>query len=168
MRTRHLLGAVVGVGLLVAALGLSVTPPAVTEASWARVSQGTGSFTAGVTPPPGTFSCSGGGTFVLGNTSPPVVYTWAAAGTPANALPITDYYWTLTSGATLVSSGTTTLTARTVSIASDSVAAGTYTFSVVARGPGGWNSTAKTGTYTKTDAILFVLLGTSGCTVTLA
>lgn len=157
---------VCGVTLLAAAVALGGMTPQQTEASWARGTVSAGSLTAGVTQPPGTLGCSGGGTFVFGNTPPTVTFTWAAPATPANALPITDYAWTLTQGATVAASGTSTTAARSAAITGNLVAAGTYTFTVVSRGPSGWNSVAgPTGTYTKTAAILGVLLGTSGCSV---
>ena len=98
---------------IVAIVGLAPQP---TEASWVRGSFARGTFTAGVTQPPGALGCSGGGTFIFGNTPPTVTFTWAAPATPANALPITDYYWTLTQGATLVTSGTSTAAARSAAI----------------------------------------------------
>ena len=138
-----------------------------TRAAWLDNEYTRASLAAAVVPPPGTLTCNGGGTFVLGNTPPTVNFTWAAAATPANGLAVTDYYWTLMSGATLITSGTTTPTARTAAITGTTVpAAGNYAFKVVARNTSGWvSTTGVTGTYSKTDAILGLLLGTSGCTV---
>lgn len=150
--------------LLVAVVALASVPAQQTEASWVRNTAARGTFTAGVTQPPGALGCSGGGTFIFGNTPPTVTFTWAAPAAPANALPVTDYAWTLTQGATVVTSGTTV--PRSVAVTGNLVAVGTYTFTVVSRGPSGWNSVAgPTGTYTKTAAILGILLGTSGCSV---
>jgi hypothetical protein len=162
-RLRPALAVSMGVVLvLVTLFGIGATRAAWHDAEYARASLATA-----VVPPPGALGCSGGGTFVLGNTPPTVTFAWAAAGTPANALPVTDYYWTLMSGSTLITSGTTTTTARTAAIAGTVVpAAGNYAFKVVARNSSGWvSATGPTGTYTKTDAILGILLGTSGCTV---
>lgn len=138
-----------------------------TRASWLDDEYARASLSSGAVPPPGTLSCSGGGTFVFGNTPPTVTFSWASAGAPANALPLSDYYWTLMQGTTLITSGTTTTTARSAAIAGTVVpAAGNYTFKVVARSAGGWvSTTGPTGTYSKTNAILGVLLGTSGCSV---
>ena len=152
------------VTLLVAVLTLACVPPQQTEASWVRGSAARGTLAAGVTPPPGAPSCSGGGTFVLGNTPPTVTFTWATPTTSTSSLPVTDYAWTLTLSGTVVASGSGA--ARSAAVTGSLVTAGTYTFTVISRGPSGWNSVAgPTGTYTKTNAILGVLLGTSGCSI---
>jgi len=161
-RLRPLLAVSMGVVLMLVTLfGIGAT-----RAAWQDREYTSATLATAVVPPPGVLSCSGGGTFVLGNNPPTVTFAWAAAGTLPNALPVTDYHWTLTSGATVISSGTTTTTARTAAITGTVVpAAGYYDFKVVARSASGWVSTPATGTYRKTDAILGILLGTSSCTV---
>jgi len=159
MRSRHVLAAVVGFGLLAVSLGLSVSPPASTEAAWARASTATGSFTAGTTLPPTGLACSGGGVGVVGN-PPSVTFTWAA---PANSLPISGYVSTLTLNGSVVS--TTTNAALGIVIPGNTLATGTYVLSVVSDGPGVWDSTAVTGTYNKTVPILGLLLGAATCSV---
>ena len=164
MNRMRVAGAIAGAAALL--LVATSTLPAETEAAWTTQTAAQGQFTAGVTPPPGTLACSGGGTFILGNTPPTVTFTWAAAANPAGALPVSGYAWTLSQGATVISSGTTTTTARTASIPGTLTTAGNFAFTVTATGPGGWISQpGPAGTYTKTDAILFILLGTSGCSV---
>ena len=159
---RPILAAAMGLVLLAVTLfGIGAT-----RAAWLDQEYSRATLTASVVPTPGTLSCSGGGTFVFGNTPPTVTFAWLAASTPANAAPVTDYYWTLMSGSTLITSGTTTPTARTAAIPGTTVpAAGNYTFKVVARSSGWVSGTSRTGTYSKTDAVLGILLGSSGCSV---
>ena len=161
-RLRPALAVSMGVVLvLVTLFGIGATRAAWQDSEFARAS-----LTTAVVPAPGTLTCSGGGTFVLGNTPPTVNFAWGAAGSPPNSLPVTDYHWTLTTGTTLIASGTTTTTARTAAITGTAVpAAGYYDFRVVARSASGWVSAPAGGTYRKTDAILGLLLGTSSCTV---
>jgi len=151
--------AIVGAGLLLAALALSASPPEQTEASWARASAGSGSFTAGTTLPPTGLACSGGGIGVIGN-PPSVTFTWLA---PTGSLPITGYHSTLTLNGVVVS--TTTNAALGIVIPGNTLATGTYVLSIVSDGPGTWDSVAATGTYNKTVPILGLLLGAATCSV---
>lgn len=159
MRARHALAGVVGAGVLLGSLALTISPPAETEASWARPSYGAGSFTAGTTLPPTTLACSGGGIGVIGD-PPSLTFTWAA---PTGSLPITGYISTLKLGATVVS--TTTNAALGIVIPGNTLATGVYTLTVVSDGPGIWDSTAVSGTYNKTAPILGLLLGAATCSV---
>lgn len=159
MRSRHALAGVVGVGLLVTALTISISPPEQTEAAWARATTARGSFTAGTTLPPTGLACSGGGVGVVGN-PPSVTFTWAA---PTGSLPLSGYIATLYLGATVVS--TTTNAALGIVIPGNTLATGVYTLTVVSDGPGVWDSTAVSGTYNKTAPILGILLGAATCSV---
>ena len=161
-RLRVILASAMGLLLL----GITLFGIGATRASWLDREHAQASLSSAVVPPPGTLTCNGGGTFVLGNTPPTVNFVWAAAATPANGLPVVDYYWTLVKDGVLVTSGTSNTTTRTAAITGTLVTAGTYTFKVVARSASGWvSTTGQTGTYAKSDAILGILLGLSACTV---
>lgn len=161
-RVRTALAVAMGVVLMLVTLfGIGATRAAWQDREYARATLATA-----VVPAPGALTCSGGGTFVFGNNPPTVTFAWAAAGTVPNALPVTDYYWTLVKDGVQVTSGTSSTATRTAVITGTLVTAGTYTFKVVARSASGWvSTTGPTGTYAKSDAILGVLLGLSGCTV---
>jgi hypothetical protein len=116
-----------------------VTTAASTEASWTTSETGTGSFTAGTVNPPRTLSCS------QPLLSSPT-FNWVAP--IAGGLTVSGYQWSLISGvSTVVASGSTALPTATPS-PGGLLTTGTYKFSVVSTGPGGWTSVpGPTGTY---------------------
>jgi hypothetical protein len=119
---------------------VAVTSAASTDASWTTAETGTGSFTAGVVGPPRTLTCT-----QSAQSGP--VFDWVEPA--AGGLPVSSYHWALTDNTSaVVASGD--VTSPTATPAPDgTLATGTYTFSVVSTGPGGWTSVpGLTGTYT--------------------
>ncbi|MCU1533806.1 MAG: hypothetical protein JWR53_287 [Glaciihabitans sp.] len=122
------------------------TTAAWTDASWTKAETGTGSFTAGIVNPPRTLTCS------QGLFSSPT-FSWVAP--VAGGLTVSGYRWSLISGTgTVVASGSTTLLTASPS-PGGLLTTGTFKFSVVATGPGGWTSVpGPTGTYNITAGLL--------------
>ncbi len=137
--------------LLVAASVALCTTTAQTDAAWSDTEVGTSSqLSAGTVAPVTQMTCTAG-------LLQPVTYSWTA---PAGGLARTGYRWTVTGA--LSGSGTLAPTATSVTLSTGLLGLGSGTFSLYAVGPGGWQSTAKTGTLTFATVVLDVL---SSCSV---
>lgn len=120
-------------GAIALTIGVAGAPQQ-TLASWAPKSMASSPlFSAGVVNPPGVVTCTDQ---LLG-----VRYSWPAAAAGGLTAPTVTYDWSIVG---TPSSGSTTLTFVDVALG---LGVGTYTFSVVQRGPGGWSSTAQTHRY---------------------
>lgn len=122
---------------LLAVVGLSGI--GTTDASWTTAETGSGALTAGVVNPPRATACN----------QPPLqtpIFTWSAP--VAGGLSISSYHWSLTNTATSVVATSGDVTGLSVQPNAGLLATGTFTFTVIANGPGGWTSVAApTGTY---------------------
>ncbi|MDR6905953.1 hypothetical protein J2X63_001639 [Agromyces sp. 3263] len=147
--TRRQRVAAAGVLLVAASVALCTTT-AQTDAAWSDTEVGTGSFAAGSVTPVTTMTCTAG-------LLQPVTYNWTA---PAGGLTRTGYRWTVTGA--LSGSGTLAPAATSVTLSTGLLGLGSGTFSLYAVGPGGWESTAKTGTLSFATVVLDVL---SSCSV---
>lgn len=145
-RARAALSAMALVSLVLA--GTAASAP--TAAAWTDTERSTGSFGAGAVAPVVTMSCSAG-------LLQPVTFTWTA---PTGGLGRTGYRWTVTGG--LSGSGTLPANATSVVLSTGLLGIGSGTFSLYAVGPGGWESSAKTGSLTFLTVVLDVV---SSCSV---
>lgn len=121
-----------------------------TEAAWVDPERATGTFTAGTVSPVTSMSCTSG-------LLQPVTFTWTA---PVGGVTRTGYRWTVTGGIT--GSGTLAANATSVVLTTGVLGLGSGTFSLYAVGPGGWESTAKTGTLGFVTVVVNVV---SSCSV---
>lgn len=141
--------AAVALGLVAASVALM---PAryPTEASWTDSEHATGALAAGTVTPVTQMTCTAG-------LLQPVRFSWTA---PSGGLARTGYRWTVSGG--LVNSGTLPADATTLQLSTALLGLGSGTFSLYAVGPGGWESSAKTGSLTFARVVLDVL---SSCSV---
>lgn len=142
MRRRAPRAAIGATALACVVLAAAVAPPAPTDAAWTDLERGTGAFSAGAVTPVTQMTCAAG-------LLQPVEFTWTA---PVGGLTRSGYRWTVTGG--INGSGVLTAAATTVSLSSGLLGIGSGTFSLYAVGPGGWESTAKTGTLSFTTGLL--------------
>lgn len=131
-RARRGAAALALVGVLSAAT-LAASP---TEAAWVdREVAGDTTLRAGTVNPPTGLRCTGG-------LLQPVTFTWTAPA--AGGLSRTEYRWAVTGN--LSGSGTLGASATSITLTSLAIlSVGSGTFSLYAVGPGGWESTAATG-----------------------
>lgn len=87
----------------------------------------------------------------------PVTFTWTA---PPGGLGRTGYRWTVAGG--LSGSGTLPANATSVVLSTGLLGIGSGTFALYAVGPGGWESSAKTGSLSFLTVVLDVV---SSCSV---
>jgi hypothetical protein len=139
MRHRRAVGLSLAAGLVAGLIG--VTTASSTDASWTTAETGTGSLAAGIVNPPRTLTCSQP---LFSNPT----FDWVAP--VAGGLTVSSYHWSLISSTdTVAASGTSTAAAPTATPTPGGLlTTGTYTFSVISTGPGGWTSVpGPTGTY---------------------
>ena len=131
-------GRAVAAGMVLAAVVCAgALAPVETDAAWVDAEVGTSSgLAAGTVSPVVTMSCAPGVGILA-----PVTFSWSA---PGGGLSRTGYRWTVTGA--LSGSSTLAANATSVSLGSGLLGIGTGTFSLYAVGPGGWESTPKTGT----------------------
>lgn len=133
---------------LASVLCLAVATPVSTEAAWTDTEVGRStSLAAGTVTPVTGMTCDAG-------LAAPITFNWTP---PLNGLARTGYRWTVTGTWSL--SGTLAANATTQSFANGLLAIGSGTFSLYAVGPGGWESTVKTGSMSVLTALL------TGCSV---
>lgn len=138
-RRRWLAGAV---ALLLAGT-VVLAPPQSTLAAWTDTEYATGSLQAGTVSPPTNLQCTAG-------LATPPTFTWTL---PVGGLTRTGFTWSL-SGA-FTGGGTLGASATSVTVPGGLLGLGTGTFRLVANGPGGWTSTAVTGTVGMLTALLY-------------
>lgn len=142
-RSRRVVVAAVAAVALIATAAFAPHPAEWTDAAWTDVEVARGGFTAGTVSPVVTMTCTPGGAVSATR------FSWTA---PTGGLTRTGYRWTVTGG--LSGSGTLAASATSVDLPVGLLGIGTGTFSLYAQGPGGWESTPKTGTLTYVTAIL--------------
>lgn len=124
---------------------LAATHPAATEAAWSDAEVGTtDDLHAGTVSPVVQMTCTAG-------LLQPVTFSWTA---PTGGLPRTGYHWTATGG--LAGTGTLAANATSVTLTNGLIGIGSGTFSLYAVGPGGWESSAKTGSLSFTTVLVNV------------
>ncbi|WP_164861715.1 hypothetical protein, partial [Microbacterium sp. CPCC 204701] len=123
--------------ILAGALCAGALAPAPTEAAWThREVASDATLQAGTVMPPPNMTCATG-LLILA----PVTFSWSA---PTGGLTRSSYRWTVTGS--LNGSGVLAANATSVTLSSGLLGLGTGTFSLYAVGPGGWESSPKTGT----------------------
>ncbi|MGW5559413.1 hypothetical protein ACWER9_19595 [Micromonospora sp. NPDC003944] len=120
-----------------------LAPPQSTLAAWTDTEYGTGSLQAGTVSPPTNLQCTAG-------LSTPPTFTWTL---PVGGLTRSGFTWSLSGGFT--GGGTLGASATSVTVPGGLLGIGTGTFRLVANGPGGWTSTAVTGTVGMVTALLY-------------
>ena len=143
------------VGLFTIGAALVVAPPEPTTAAWTLPQQMKGTFEAGTVMPPTSLTCTAGGL-------QDVRFSWAL---PAAGLPITGYKWTLTptslagpSDAGIINNPGQT----SVPVSFDILAIGSAEFSIVAKGPGNWESAPVKG---RVSVLGLLIPVSTSCTV---
>lgn len=144
MRARR--RALVMAGVLAAiVLAGAFSMPGATVAAWADQEVATTSpLTAGTVTPVTQMTCTAG-------LLQPVTFNWTA---PAGGLPRTGYRWTVTGA--ISGSGSLVAGATSVTLTTGLLGVGSGTFSLYSVGPGGWESSAKTGSLTFISVVLDV------------
>lgn len=140
-------------GLLTLSTALVAVPPEPTTAAWTVPQQAKGTFQAGTVMPPTSLSCTAG---ALQNAS----FTWAL---PSGGLPRTGYKWTLTATTAGGPSGGGTISdpqETSLPVPSGVLTSGTSEFTLVAAGPGGWDSSPVKGEVTVHLGLLGIPIST--------
>jgi hypothetical protein len=121
---------------LMGIIGTVSFSPQAAGASWTDSGYAKATYGALVVNPPTLLHCSSG-------LLKPVKFTWTPPLVPTVlnlGVAITGYRWRLLSGASVVATGALGSTATSVSLSVGLVTLGTYDFSLVATGPGAWES----------------------------
>jgi hypothetical protein len=150
VKRRHL----AGVGLLTLVGALVAAPPELTTAAWTVPQQAQGTLQAGTVMPPRSLNCTAG---ALQDAR----FTWTL---PDGGLPRTGYEWTLTATTAGASSGGGTILdpeATGVTVPSGILTSGTSEFTLVAAGPGDWDSVPVKGEVTVVLSLLGIPVGTT-------
>lgn len=139
--------------IAIAAALMAADHPQLTSATWTDAEYATGTIAAGTVSPPTNFACGPAGLLQ------PVTYHWTA---PSGGVTLTGYRWTA-SGPGGSPAGTLAASATSVTISQGLLGLGSGTFTLYAQGPGNWEATPVTGSYSVLG--ILGLTAVSSCTV---
>lgn len=149
---RHVAAATVVLAAVILALA-PLPRPQFTRAVWVDSEFGSGSVTAGTVSPPLNLSCGSTGLLL------PVTYHW---NLPSGGVTRTGYRWTAT-GPGGSPSGTLVAGATTLTLSQGLLGIGSGTFTLWSQGPGNWESTPVSGSYSVIGVLGLTAL--SSCSV---